>query len=266
MNEEDVVIWIFNRRNKLEQCKQLLSNVDAVIDKEHRIQQNDLICFLHDCYRKAVNKALKLTAGKNAIAQITPKSKNYPYYVKIIPMIVEHQINPLGFFSFIVEARRAKKIPCTIPNVVNKNSIAHYLDWQKKNTHRVSTYIQCQSYEKALYNQFGIDLVSLTTFLLRKPSVSLNNTDIFLLSSHSKALLLFNNAIPGLQLSNEEELFYEDLQFDGKFKKRVISAWNKTVDLQISKVESMCHELRGDSFQHKLMQIVDILKVLKVNG
>lgn len=254
--------YIYQRRQRLLVAEQLHCYIISIQEQENAIHENELIHFLHDCYTKAVNKMMQLKVGESAVGRITKKSKHYERYRGLIPLITEHRINPFTFFSFVVQARRARHIPCTISNVATKKSIEHFLCFQRSNSYQVSTYSRHQEYEDTLKNQLHTDLFSLATYLLRKPRVVVSVCEDFLFSTPTKVMLSLSGQ--PITLNDAEHLFYEDLMFCSDFRSRLTKAWNQYLGEQINKIQSMHHELRDTNFLNKLQEIITLLQVLKL--
>jgi hypothetical protein len=258
----DTAFYIFQRRLRIAQSREILSYVEKVIEQENHLHEYELVCFLHDAYNSAAKKSLSLKKNEGLCGTITKKWKGYANYVAIIPLITKHKINPFSFFSFAIESRKKSRVPFRIANVVTEKGIHHYLQYQKSNTYRVNTYANFKDYEDTLYNQLNIDLISLGTYLLRKPRISINSCEDFLFSSFTKILLSLNKTPVGT-LTPNEVVFYEDLMFDPEFLARIQSRWNQSVDKQIEKIGGMINPYMDTNFVLKLKEIIRLLEVIK---
>ena len=258
----EAAFYIFQRRLRIAQSREILSYVDKIIVQENQLHEYELVCFFYDAYNSATKKVLKLKQGEGFGGTITRKWKGYQNFADLIPEFTAHSINPFSFFTFTIEARRSKKIPFTISNCVTQRSIHHYLQYQKSNTYRVKTYANFKDYEDTLYNQLNIDLISLGTYLLRKPRISINACESFLFSSFTKILLSINKTPVGT-LTPSELVFYEDLMFDPEFLARIQARWNQSVDRQIEKVGGMINSYMEETFVEKLKEIIRLIEVLK---
>jgi hypothetical protein len=258
----ETAFFIFQRRLRIAQSREILSYVEKVVVQENQLHEHELVCFFYDAYTSASKKVLKLKQGEGFYGTITRKWKGYQNFVDLIPLFTKNKINPFSFFTFTIEARRNRKIPFTIRNTCTQNSVDHYLRYLKSNTYRVSTYSNFKDYEETLYNQLNIDLISLGTYLLRKPRISINSCESFLFSSFTKVLLSLNKTPVGA-LTQEESVFYEDLMFAPEFLARVQARWNQSVDRQIEKIGGMINTYMDQNFVLKIGEIVKLLEVLK---
>jgi len=255
--------YIFERRNRIALSKELLAYVDKVIEQESKLHEHEMVCFLFDCYNQALRKTLQLKVGEGVASKITKRWKSYKNFVDLIPCFVDNNINPFSFFAFTVQAKKGRKIPFLISNVATEKNFKHYIAYLKTNTYKVSTYTNFKEYEDSLYNQLNIDLISLATYLLRKPRISLSSCENFLFSSTTKILLSINKN-PIADLDDAEQIFYEDLMFNPEFYNRVKTKWNQLLEVQIAKVKAMHNEHLDKNFALKLKEIVQLLLVLKV--
>jgi hypothetical protein len=255
-------VYIHRRRFRIALAKETLAYVNGVIKQEEATHEFETVQYIYDCYRQACKKSLKAKQGEGVATNITKNWKKYKDFVKLLPILTERKVNPLSFFIFTIEARKKKKIPFKLSNVVTANSLDHYLQYLKSNTYRVATFANFKDYEDTLHNQLNIDLVSLVTYLLRKPRVSVHSCEEFLFSSFSKILLNFSKN-PVWELTKDEQIFYEDLKFDPEFLERVKLKWNQSLEDQIQKVGQMIHPYLDANFTRKLHEIMRLLLVLK---
>lgn len=254
-------LFIFRRRQLVGELQRVAQHVKTLEQQAAEIHEHELVVFLHDCLAQALGKSLKLNREEAGVRRITRKWKDYDRYAGLIPLLVQHKINPQVFFTFVVAARQRKRIPPLISNIATPSAIEHFLQWRKLNTHRAATYLTNKTYEDQLTSQLRNDLISLTSFLLRKPVIALNANDAFLFSSAGRVMLSLTQ---DFQLDSIESIFLEDMRFNPAFLHRTVSAWNAGLRAQTSCIQALDHELRDAQFRTKLHSITELLRVLQV--
>lgn len=254
-------LFIFRRRAQRSSSQLLLEHVTAIQSQEAAVHEHEFVVFLHDCFAQALGKSLKLKREEAGVRRISKRWKDYDNYVQLIPLIIRHKINPQAFFTFAVAARQAKRIPPTVSNIATDKAVQHFLQFRQLNTHRVATYLTNRTYEDELASQLQLDTVSLTTYLLRKPTVALSSSDAFLFSSAGRVMICQTQDFP---LESSEQVFSEDLQFSPAFRQRAVESWNAALQKQIGRVKALDHELRDPHFQTKLQEIAELLSVLTI--
>lgn len=252
-------LFIFRRRQLAGELQRIVAHIQTLEKQAAAVHEYEFVVFLHDCFAQALGKSLKLNQEEAGVRRITRKWKDYDRYAGLIPLLIQHRINPQAFFTFAVAARQRKRIPPLISNIATPATIEHFLQWRKLNTHRAATYLTNKTYEDQLVSQLRNDAISLTSFLLRKPVIALNANDAFLFSSPGRVMLNLTQDFP---LDSIELVFLEDMRFNPAFLRRTTQAWNAALRAQMARVQALDHELRDAQFRAKLQRISELLRVL----
>lgn len=260
----EFVAAAFERRQAKGCVKAVWQHVEKLLVQQGEVHELETVLYLHDCFCRALGKSLKLNRDEDpGCRRINRKWKDYGYYQAIIPLITRHKINPFSFFTFAIEQRRRTRVPLRINNVASTAAVEHYKNYLRSNSYRVSTYANHPDYESQLYNQLDQDISSMVTLLLRKSTVSIGQPDLFLFSTYSKVLLMLGRHLE-IELTDQEEIFSDDLLFSANFATRVKRKWNQILALHRSKVQGLDHQLRDGYFSVKIGEIVNLLTTLRL--
>ncbi len=258
----DIALFIFNRTIRRSNAFALWRSILKVIDHDNRLETHERVLFIRDLYLFALEKACKV--GKGTYHTFIKKDgKEYKMFEAVLPMIEKARINPFAFFLFAVEQRRAKKIPPTVTNICTENAIEHFLHWREKNTFRVQACSGVQDLEQQIINQFRIDIRSFVTYQLRKSRACLSNSELYLFSHYSKAMLSMIGL--DIKLIQKEVEFVGDLAFDEELSKMLKKQWNWIMRQESDRVYAIINPHLDELYLHRVESLITLLKQLSFN-